>query len=375
MKIAFYHNLPGGGSVTVMKNWVDFLEKKHEVDIFTICARNSSNWSKLIFRGKEKRVEVKPWKGFILHNVWIYGILRRYHQKLANVIDSRKYDLVIVNHDQFTKSPYLLRYLKTKKIYILHEPPREFYEPYEFHVHNFKELIANIFRRYIKFIDITNTRHANIIVSNSKYSQSRILKVYKRKSILIYPWVDRHLFKRAKGIRRENLILSVGSLSVTKGHDFIVKTLGRVLNRYKLVILGDGEESRVERILAINSHHANVSIVTRHVATKSLISLFSRAKLLCIGSYFEPFGMTSIEAQACGCPVITVNEGGVPETIKPGLSGLVSRRDQNTYLKAVLSILNNFSSFSKQATINARENWSSEVRVIDIENLLLKVIK
>ncbi len=366
MKIAFFHNLPGGGSVTVMDAWYKHLSKKYKVDVYSIRGRDMNNWVKLLFRHKCHEITLDPWKGFILYNLWIFIVLRKHHKQLAETIDKCNYDLVIVHHDIFTKSPYLLRYLKTKKIYVLHEPPREFYEKRQYHTYGFKQQLSNFLRYYLKYIDLKNTTSSDVIIANSKYSYQVIKKIYKRESQIVYPWIDRTVFNTSSRRPRKNII-SVGGLSITKGHDFVLKSLLPLLREYTLIIVGDGSVEDYDRLSKLVPKNIKIIFLTKHIRTTEMVRLIRKCKICCIGAYFEPFGLSAIEAQSCGVPVICVNEGGVPETIINGKSGEICSRNPVEYYLKTEKILNNFRGYSRGAVLNANTNWKYEVRVKDLE--------
>jgi glycosyltransferase involved in cell wall biosynthesis len=55
--------------------------------------------------------------------------------------------------------------------------------------------------------------------------------------------------------------------------------------------------------------------------------------------YPEPFGRVSVEAQACGVPVVCSDAGGLPETFSPGVSGLlVPRGDGGQLAQSLLTL-------------------------------------
>jgi glycosyltransferase involved in cell wall biosynthesis len=66
--------------------------------------------------------------------------------------------------------------------------------------------------------------------------------------------------------------------------------------------------------------------------------LMSKAKCFLHPIAFrEPFGLTLIEAMACGCPVVAFNRGSIPEIIKTGTTGYVVE-DTDSMIDAVESI-------------------------------------
>jgi glycosyltransferase involved in cell wall biosynthesis len=63
------------------------------------------------------------------------------------------------------------------------------------------------------------------------------------------------------------------------------------------------------------------------VEDKALIDLYNRASLLVYAPYLEPFGLTPLEAMACGTPVVAVLEGGARESVIHDQTGVLAERD------------------------------------------------
>lgn len=371
MRIAFFHNLPGGGSVRVLKDVTDYLKGKGwNVDVYCVQESKNNNWVSTIWKNETRITIVNPWKTFLGRLLWIFIVLPRVHKGVAQRIDRLNYDRVIVTHDYFTKSPYLLRYIKTKNIYILHEPQREFYENSKYHAPYIKDKIANLLRLPIKWVDSKNVSNADCILANSKYSQKVINYVYKRKAIIVYPGVNIDHFK--PGLPKENILLYVGGISKVKGYDFVVKSLLPLLGDYRLVMIGDGRTKDVYNLYKLAGAKIKYIKLLPHVDEKELIEWYQKSKLLCIGAYREPFGLTSIEAQACGTPVVCINEGGVPETINPNNTGLISDRDEKQYLNKVVEILNKDSSISNNCRSWVINKWSWNQSFSKIARILAK---
>ena len=295
---------------------------------------------------------------FFGRNLWIIFKLPAIHKKISEKINSGGYDFVIVNHDSFTKAPYLLKYLKMKKIYILHEPQREFYESWKIHAPYLKDKIANVFRLFIKFIDIRYTKHADLIICNSEYSKKTIKKIYQRKSHVVYPGVDIKKFKPNKKIKKKKQILLIGGWSKTKGHGFVIKSLGDILKEYKIIIVGKGRRKEKERIIKFSGKYKTKISWLEKVDDSKLIKLYQESILLCTGYFKEPFGMVSVESQACGTPVVGIKEGGFEETIVDGKTGLLSTRKEEEYKKCVLKGIRENKNLSLNARKNVVENWT-----------------
>lgn len=353
-KIAIFYNLPGGGSVRYLKKIHEYLIKNNnKINVFSISEKK---YPKII--KNEKRKIVKPWKTFLGRNLWIFFRLPRIHRKMSKTINDTDYDFVIIGQDYFTKAPYLLKYIKAKKIYILQEPQREFHEPWAMHAPYLKDKIANIFRLFIKFIDIKYTKYADLIVCNSKYSKKIIKKIYKRNAQVIYPGVDIEKFKPNRKIRKKKQILLIGGWSKTKGHDFVIKSLGNLLEKYEIIIVGVGRKKDKKRIIKSSGRYKNKIKWLGKIEDTKLIRLYQESILLCVGYFREPFGMTSIESQACGTPVIGIKEGGFTETLINGETGLLFKREEGEYKRGVMKGIKSNKKLSSNARKNTVKNWS-----------------
>jgi glycosyltransferase involved in cell wall biosynthesis len=75
------------------------------------------------------------------------------------------------------------------------------------------------------------------------------------------------------------------------------------------------------------------------VSDEQVINILNRATLLLYTSRLEPFGYAPLEANACATPVVAVAEGGVRETVKDGVNGLLSSRDPQCLADAMAKLL------------------------------------
>ncbi len=268
----------------------------------------------------------KP-KNFLSYLKFIYLKLPKLHRKIAEEINKARFDVIIVTHDYWTKSPYLLRYLHrdTPSIYWCHEYPREFYEPINWHVWGLRGRIAHFFRLPIKRVDQINVSHARSIVTISNYMKARLKNIYNREVFVVRNGVDVDFFQN-KCRRRERLLLSVGALNKLKGHDFIIRALGRTsyTKHFKLLLVGNG--GRDTSLFREIAKRLGVRLEIREfVPDEELVEIYNRAFLLLYAPRHEPFGLVPLEAMACGLPVLGVKEGGVEESVKKDVGWLVDR--------------------------------------------------
>ena len=148
-------------------------------------------------------------------------------------------------------------------------------------------------------------------VAISQAVRERIAKYYQRDSLIIHPPVDVNRFKVSE--RREDYFLILSRLVPYKRIDLAVQAFDEL--GLPLVIAGDGRDrARLEQMAK-----PNVKFLGR-VSDGEAQELLAR----CRGFLFpgeEDFGITPLEANACGKPVIAFAGGGALETIVDGVTG------------------------------------------------------
>jgi glycosyltransferase involved in cell wall biosynthesis len=143
-------------------------------------------------------------------------------------------------------------------------------------------------------------------VADSAFVARRILKAYRRRAAVIYPPVDTDLHR--PGGSREDYYVTVSRLWPYKRVDVLVDAFASMPER-RLVVIGDGPELRRLRARA----GANVELLGRQPAGV-LLGHLQRARAFLFAA-IEDFGISPVEAMACGTPVIALRRGGVAETV------------------------------------------------------------
>jgi glycosyltransferase involved in cell wall biosynthesis len=145
-------------------------------------------------------------------------------------------------------------------------------------------------------------------IANSHFIARRIEKVYRRSADVVYPPVDIDRF--TVGTQREDFYLTASRMVPYKRVPLIVEAFTHMPNK-TLVVIGEGEDMTRARAVA----GPNVRFLG-HVPFESLRNHMQRAKAFVFAAE-EDFGITAVEAQACGCPVIAYGRGGSLETVRP----------------------------------------------------------
>jgi mannosylfructose-phosphate synthase len=142
----------------------------------------------------------------------------------------------------------------------------------------------------------------------------------------------RQLLRRRLGFEGK-IVLAVGRIARNKGYDLLIRAFAEVIAREpsaRLVLAIGGErlDSAESQILA--ACHALVDELGLRdrvrfmgfVPDPEMADLYRAADVFVLCSRYEPFGMTAIEAMACGTPTIVTTHGGLFRSLRFGINGL-----------------------------------------------------
>jgi glycosyltransferase involved in cell wall biosynthesis len=144
------------------------------------------------------------------------------------------------------------------------------------------------------------------------------------------------------------ILLSVGTLSLRKGHQRILEVLPRLIATYPrllyVVVGGGGVEGDTGPLLRRMSVQTGIEQHVRLVGSlphKEIADWLAAADLFCLATSNEGMANVLVEALACGLPVVTTRVGGNAELITDGENGLLVRLgDPEELFRALLRALN-----------------------------------
>ncbi len=230
--------------------------------------------------------------------------------------DLKKYDLVISS-----SAVYFAKGVITKPealhISYIHTPPRYLYgftTAYDFKKNPFIKFAASILNHFLRIYDFESSQRPDILVANSKNTAARIKKFYRRDAEVIYPPVDLSEFRDLPK-EKEEYFLSLSRLDRNKRVSTIIEAFNQL--NLPLKIVGDGRERESLKKLA----SGNIEFLGS-VRDEERVKLLAGAKALILAAEDEDFGITSVEAQAAGTPVIALRAGGYQETVIEGKTGV-----------------------------------------------------
>lgn len=182
---------------------------------------------------------------------------------------------------------------------------------------------------YLRGWDRVACQRVDQYFSISQNIARRIKKYYGRDSAVIYPPVETVFFRPAKPQKKGKYFLVVSRLVAYKRIEIAIKCFNRL--GLPLVIIGDGLERRfLERMAA-----RNIKFLGQNLTDRQVLRYYQNCRALIFPGE-EDFGLVSLEAQACGKPVIAFKGGGIPETLVEGKTGVFFKPQTSRALEAAV---------------------------------------
>ena len=175
--------------------------------------------------------------------------------------------------------------------------------------------------------DIEASSRVDVYVANSNYVAERIHRYYGRESLVLYPPIDTQ-FWAPDGGAREDFFLLTGRMVAYKQPAVAARAAAEA--GVRIVVAGSGPELPRVRACA-----AGDTIFYPNPSDVELRDLYRRARALVFAGV-EDFGMSLVEAQACGTPVIARNIGGAREAVIDGVTGCLYDGNSSRELAAAL---------------------------------------
>lgn len=149
--------------------------------------------------------------------------------------------------------------------------------------------------------------------------------------------------KRELGIDdTQPVIITVGRLSIEKGHLFLLDAATKVIQKKPnvvFIIVGDGPCK--SSLLRQAEHNGLGNQIQFMGFRQDIYELLQISTILSLPSLREGLPVTLLEASACFLPIVASNVGGVPEVVEDGINGLLTPPGDDVALaKAILFLLN-----------------------------------
>jgi glycosyltransferase involved in cell wall biosynthesis len=284
-------------------------------------------------------------------------------------MDMSAYDVIV------SSTAYCSHHVRKRRgqlhVCYCHTPPRFLWQfPVRPELHGLRRAVWGRYIRWFRRLDLRAASKVDHFIANSETVRERIRDYYGRESNVVYPPVD--LLERTGYIpgteTNGEYYLVVSRLDPLKRVGPIVEAFNKL--GLPLVVVGTGTEDGLLHAMA----GPNVTF-TGFVSDDGLCRYYDGARAVVIAAQDEDFGITAVEAQVFGKPVIAANEGGFRETVIDGETGvLFDMTSAESIIRAVErfedlafdreTIKRNGARFSKQAFISA---FASELRKLGVE--------
>lgn len=326
MRIAVVHNLVPGGARRRLTAHIERLSG----EVIEICpetaAAITADPTVIPLRPVAPRVSrlLRPPLRFLDQAVLELG-----WRRATDAIRVARPDVLYLNPCQFLQAPPVLRAEVPPAVYFCDEPRLHHAEPEVREARNARTtwLYTPIYARACQ-LDRATTARASRVATNSRYTAAEIERVYGRQATVVALGVSEAFRRHAPIASEGRFLLSVGSLIPTKGHDLVLRAAAVAKGRPRVVVVASREGAGEDVRLRALARELGVEVTIRiGISDGALARLYAGAHATLYLAQHEPLGLAALEAQACGCPVVVAEEGGLPETIIDGVTGWRAPRD------------------------------------------------
>lgn len=239
-----------------------------------------------------------------------------------------------------------------------------------------KKGVVNFIREGLKTRVLNKAKH---VIANSDFTSS----LYSGKNQTIIPLavnplnfypLDKQESRTAFSITEKYVLLTVSRIEGHKGHELVFKAMEKLPDNIKenvvYIIAGTGSYLNNLRKKAENYSISERIQWYGKVDEKELNKLLNSADVFLLCSISKPnlrkvegFGLSLLEAQACGVPVIGNNSGGIPSAIFDGHGGFIIDAQNSAELAAKIEYVLKSKTAYKEQSYKARKivieyyNW------------------
>ena len=225
--------------------------------------------------------------------------------------DLRGADVIVSSSHAFAKG--VLTTAEQLHVSYVHSPMRYAWDLHHQYLQDYgldrgpKGLLARYLFHRLRQWDRHTANNVDLFLANSRHVQRRIWRAYRRPSRVLYPpvAVRRFAFEPRKG----DYYVTVSRLVSYKRIDLLLEAF-RAMPQRKLVVIGDGPEAPRLRAMC----PPNVELLGYQPG--EVVQQYLGGARAFVFAALEDFGISPVEAQACGTPVIAYGVGGATETVR-----------------------------------------------------------
>jgi len=339
---AAYFPMIGGAELFHQKTAEYLVSQGHEVDVLTcIWQKPDIPWPKWKQAEEQlngvKIIRVKPLSS--IHGLKSVGAIFPLYFKAMQQINFKKYDLL---HCHIYPASLVGSMLKRQTglpliITVQGGDIGDYQENNGF------------FARILKPVIATALKRADIVHVVSKDLKNQVRQMGIENSLLIPNGVDNAVFKPAnkKELRGKyklplecEIIVSHSRLTPKNGLDILIRAIQPLKDQnIMLLIIGSGEQEKELIKLTKELKLKNEVKFLGYLSAKETAQYLALADLFVRPSRAEGFGISFLEAMACGIPVIGTKVGGITDIVKSGETGILIEPENVSALTEALQDL------------------------------------
>jgi glycosyltransferase involved in cell wall biosynthesis len=385
MKVALVHdwyNVNAGGEKVMRAILNSFKDKscladspfatdweKIEVDniqVFSLIDFLSESDRQYLLNGRKVHTSFIQWFPFAKK---FYRNYLPFFKRATSSFDLSEFDLIISSSAAVSKN---VRKRKGQiHICYCHTPIRyawDLQDEYLRHLNPVMKPFSFIIKFFLSSLrkwDLENTPNIDHFLANSHFVAERIRRIYNREATVVYPPVDTHSFALNNNVRKD-FYVTAGRLVPYKNVDVIAETFSKMPDK-KLYIIGDGPEKNM-----VAKYAGKNVILLGYQPKDRMVKYIQEAKAFILAAE-EDFGITTVEAQSCGTPIIAYKKGGYLETVVDGQTGVFFEKQTTEDIQNAVTRFEQFQADFKPEKI--RENALSYSEKIFNKHFVAQVKK
>lgn len=403
MKIGIWHNTGGGGGARrhLYHHVKGLRARGHE--LVSVCPDTAEpgelDIGSLI---PEHRLPLGPdfKQGRFQHGLRnrdddLQNALSRHGEEAGRIFKREKIDLLFATNCQLACIPAIARYVDVPSVIYIHDPQRA-YDAF-FQGWSYPEDLVNAprysrwtllgkwhdywqidNRRKYLMHNIRNVSAFTLRLTNSYFCREQLLRSYGAPVHVCYQGVDTSTFK-SSGVTREPFLLGVGSFWVHKNIEFILRSIRLCKTPWTLCWVGNsGNPDKISEYAAYASRLGVPFKPVYNISDSGIVDYYNRASVHVCAPLLEPFGLTPLEAGACGLPVIATREGGLRETVIDGRNGLLVDFDEPEFAAAIDRLMGDEALRNEMGAHGLRQvhdRWTLAHSVKRLEDWFQRVMK
>lgn len=384
MRIAIWHNLPSGGGKRALFDHVrGLIAAGHHVEAWAPPTRDAG-YLPLTDLIPEHIIPLdrpadRTWGEKLRlrrHADRLIAGMDEHCRRCANEIDAGGFDVLFANSCMFFRTTSIGRYSRLPSLLYLQEPYRWLYEAMPDLIWAAKPDSASL---RAKFADARHIADARVqvreeirnaaafdrILCNSYFSREAILRSYGLEAEVCYLGIDVDHF-RPRDLPRQDFLVGLGAFTREKNMRLCIEAIGLLPEpRPALRWIGNINEQAYLAEMRQLASALGVTLETRErVTEEELLDTLGQARAMIYAPRLEPLGLAPLEASASGTPVVAVAEGGVRETVRDGVNGLLVDGSPASVAAALQRLLGDpdlARRLGEQGRAFAEQHWSLSV--------------